>query len=109
MTLKFFSDKAINKQTVQFIPKNSYLTGCKSKPLTPKEFIFIGFISSSTVGRSKRGKKLEQQPKMFCKLLNFMSPPKLHFLIDTLSKMSLIISPVSHCKLACTKKEKNLL
>lgn len=56
MTLKFFSDKAINKQTVQFIPKNSYLTGCKSKPLTPKEFILIGFISSSTVGRPKRGK-----------------------------------------------------
>ena len=62
-----------NKQTNQparSIPRNSYLTGCKSKPLTPKESIRIGFISSSTVGRSE-GTKVKTATKKVMEIAYF--------------------------------------
>ena len=62
MILEVYSNKTINKQPTQSIPRNSYLTGCKSKSLTPKESILIGFISSSTVGRSE-GRKVKTATK----------------------------------------------
>lgn len=44
----------LSNRPAQGIAETSYLS--KSKPLTPKESILMGLISSSTVGRSKKKK-----------------------------------------------------
>ena len=66
----------------------------------------MGFISSSTVGRSERGEKLKQQPKILCKLLNLVSnTTKITFsLIDVANRTAHTIIPVSPYMLVCTKK-----
>lgn len=67
----------------------------------------MGFINSSTVGRSKREKKLKQQTPKLCELLNLMSNPTeiTFFMTDRANnKMIITVNPVSHYILTFTKK-----